>query len=1601
MAATQILGRNIQFPIYKDVNGQKQNWNNLVLRKSALESVVMSLGDKISGDVYYKDNTLNFTSDLYIEYNDVKYTLVNPPIVIKEGLVNDNSDLKGMTKYSLVFYHPMYILGNLPFSDVAVTQDEQKYLSENKTFSWIGKPQDYLAKLNKNLDGTEWICELSSSVPQDKLNELSEVLTFDNNTIADALKTWYETWGLPFVVGQVKITESAYASGKRFKVVLGYPSNEIEYQGEPYVFRYGQGVGLKNNSRNPRNNKIITRIAGAGSEDNIPYGYPQIIWYGVQDWEYSAYTDVVRKYTRSKDAFDTDMNQRIEEEPMEQGKQALTEYKNAVDNQRDGSDAVTGLYQWTVTVKKNYVAGTFVGYHYESTDNVSQSGGYVTDLDASTPAPNAYPLYNGIVGGQWVKLIKHPFTRTTLMPSIYSQTVFNKVSPYLPDGTTNSDYDPDTELVDYYDAVYSQEYPYPNPINRLAPSYESHKFEDIKPEFDPNEEQGIVAVQALNNDLTPATEWDDSLDDEGNYVQSYFQITLPQLEFDLYACAAITQEMQINMRSGACLGCTFTIQVDWEDYKKNFYSADGKTFLPDGEQRDLTKYPKSNLEQINVVVQKDLNTFGTIMPNVYQYPEPNDLFVILGISLPLSYIQDAEQRLDAESKSFMLENNVYYFDYPLKFDEYFLANHTDILSQIQPNAIVHFAYANEPEPLQLYVKQITVRFGDSPLPQYDITLTDNIEVVLNQIGHVASDVEKLSSLISAVRQSYGRNVWYELNKKLAKDKSDRTPYDLGARKFVTENGIESSDFTKGVNGGALWKDESDNWHFESDYINARKKFVAKEVQIEDVHHVGGQMLLTAASCKCDFVVETTDGNGNPCYRCFFLKKDDSGKEITNDWRTNDQAFVNTFNLEDDEQGNDGNHYLWYLVSSTSNTTSETHEQYVIDGVTYETEDYHFIDLPKTFCDEDSSAPLAGDNIVQLGHRGNDTDRQNAIIIAGAGEGSPYIQQFVGIDDFRLPDPQTQIKPNENVFTGMVTMQAGSVIDGQVLDENVKIGRSNFLLNTGFRGQYESVDLVANTELDSDFELWSPSLDNWTAINAYVQDSQDSASTKECVIRDGSIVQELTLPVTQGTARIIPQGTACIFTFKGKGSGITFACGGNTIEVPLTSEYAVHSIPFTTNINATTFTIEGNATICELYLEKGTVASTSWEPSPFDNDPALGRMQELQFLTDAIHEASTTMLGGLVLSNIIEVGNYVDGEMKDVTAGMSGVYNDDDDVAFFGGGTLKQAIEAVSMFKSNPNYRPTQEEWDAVAHAVITHGGRAILNDVILKGNIYAENGYFKGELQAANGTFTGELQAANGTFTGELSGVTGTFTGTISSNDNTVLMTSSTLEDAWGLGFEWKGFAVSCNGLIDGDLATFGARIDETNNIDYGRLVLVNRNHTTKYQNGTIILDANDYSLSCVKITNEESNTQKINTQKINVGHHVYLNSAIIGSKLNEFTPSANANIIQIVNGNKVLLYGTYQTVYLPTLAMCKAALGITDDTHFSIELIVMCTAGSNSHEILGYTQNDSSTHDCPHIRGDNYADEQRVGVGEGDTAHFEMVYNGTIFDAFIISHRY
>ena len=1000
------LGRNITFDIY---NEDGTSFHNLVIHNASYDSVVMSLGDKITGDVYYKDNTLLVTMKEYIVYKGIKYVLVNPPTTVKEGLVSDNSQLKGMTKYSFEFYHPMYALSNFPFTDVAVTNDEKIYLSQNKTFSWVGNLEGFIDKLNANLKNTEWVVQYRTSPSiASKAQKISDVLTFDKNTIADALKTAYETWEIPFVVNSyegdlpsnytrlewVKIEElhqvvsgeespfwlfidnlasvstddkiyyckvyngknlvhhmipclnangnvglyddvidtffgsnqeitftagNKIGQGKRFEVIFGMPNERIyDDEGNEFVFKFGKGLGLKNNSRTPRKNKIVTRIVGYGSERNVPFGYPQIVWADQQhqDWDYTINND--------------------------------------------------------------------------------------------PNAYNSYPIYDGIVGGQLVRLIKHPFTRTTLMPSIYSDTVNKKVNPLA------SGYNPEIEIKDYYDAPAS----YPNPINPQAPSFEIHEFGDIKPElgnesiisaFPYNEESqktetvfnsvesflltlatsitnasnenekaamtrlynaisgsaraytdsnnggsytfdckvtnkdGIMYVKYTSDHFNIDTSvlydpsnarWIDDMDDDGNYIQSYFKITLPQLSFDLYASAAITEEMQINMRSGDCIGCTFPVQVDWDDYKKNFYDANGNfdPVIGEGHPRNGNKYPDSSQGQITVIVQKDLNTFGTLMPDIYRQPHSGDKFVILGISLPLSYISNAETRLDDAMKEYMLENNVYYYDYPLKFDEHFLATHTDILSQIKNNTRISFQYAGVQ--MALFVKQITIKYGEDVLPKYDITLTDDIEIVLNQIGQVTDDVSRMRVQVSELQKYYSENLIQEINAKLSKIQDDvcqgMITFQQGLNAIgnvIFSDEIRSPQFQTGLYEGRGWRiDNLGNSEFES--LRVRSYLEVVELLVNRMQAQEGDTLFSDND-QIDRLDRVE--SGGTVYYILSLKEKYEGYVTSQMYGNIVKGIINTLaakqagvsNVEDTQQTeHDGeNSYFtsWMRVVGTHNT----------------------------------------------------------------------------------------------------------------------------------------------------------------------------------------------------------------------------------------------------------------------------------------------------------------------------------------------------------------------------------------------------------------------------------------------------------------------------------------------------------------------------------------------------------------------------------------------------------------------------------------------------------------------------------------------------------
>ena len=833
-------------PILNIYNEDGTPFHDISLRKHTFSTIVMSLNDKIEGEFYYKDNSLSFTLQEYVEYKGIKYILKNPPVVVRKGMTSENSEAKGMTKYSCTFYHEMIELYNIPFTDIAISSSEESYRSEKRTFSWIGTLNMFVQKINSCLVGTKWTCKLQPTFEDD--GTMSDVLSFSNQFIPDVCKTAYETWKVPFVVDG-------------YTIWFGKPSKEIlDDENNPYIFKFGQGVGLKNNDCTPKNNKVITRIAGYGSNINIPYGYPIIL--------------------------DADGNR-----------------------------------------------------------------------------------------------IEHPYTRDTLMPSVYVEAVRKKVL-----------FGSKKPLIDYYDADSS----YPTPINPLAPVFHIQEFSSIQPTIEGMTYKG-QAIDLFKEVIVPEGGWDDYIDPEtGEVRQSYFDVTLYPLGFDLYAQAAVTSGMTFSMKSGDTLGANYEVAVDWEDVKKNFYVTDEAgniVFKPNGEQRDYAKYPDSTGQAITIKLTKDLETFGTIMPSKFQQVKTGDKFVILHIEMPQAYIDKAQERLDVAMKKYMLENNMPLYDYPLSFDEHFLETNQAILAQIKPNTIVRFLYKDNEGAMELSVKEMSIQYGTNPLPTYNITLTDEVSIVLNQIGQIADGLSKLGSQVAQLQAIYGLDIVGELNKKLSRVKDDTAQ---GMITFL--RGLKVGSYVTGSTGGIFYADTDGKSHAELDYLTVRMKAMFYALEIIKTGVIGGRQMITpggAIECiKIEDRNDILDEEGNKTgenvwdyWRCYFYQ-DDGTEALDNRFRAGDMALAQDFNIKEGVYENVSNHYFWRLVVNVGT---------------------NYIDISKTDADAASDAPRVGDTICQLGNKAfvdangvthvEDKTRQSAIIFSAVDTFSPSMTLYAGINSY--------------------------------------------------------------------------------------------------------------------------------------------------------------------------------------------------------------------------------------------------------------------------------------------------------------------------------------------------------------------------------------------------------------------------------------------------------------------------------------------------------------------------------------------------------------------------------------------------------------------------
>ena len=429
-------------------------------------------------------------------------------------------------------------------------------------------------------------------------------------------------------------------------------------------------------------------------------------------------------------------------------------------------------------------------------------------------------------------------------------------------------------------------------------------------------------------------------------------------------------------------------------------------------------------------------------------------------------------------------------------------------------------------------------------------------------------------------------------------------------------------------------------------------------------------------------------------------------------------------------------------------------------------------------------PAVGDNIVQLGFQGANPIRTSAIILSATASDAPSTKYYQGITTFSLQDCEVKDEGFEGgqfhsriygtyyvgdreqsnyisydpltktaTFKGVAIFEPGTTLpDGTPIEQLQDIGikSGNMLLNSGFTGDYTSQQFDEKTEISDETAIFSDSAKYWESENAEFIETEESASGHAVNLTEGGLAQQISEKLISGEKYTL--------SFKASGKSLKFTVGGYSENMQLTDELKRYSVIFScSDPEDKRFRIfEATACVMEITLNQGNLP-VQWQTAFDDQDKTLASLEAFQYLTAAITEAKTTVNGGLVMTQDIRVGQYRNGKMVRETGGMSGYAATRNSPFIWGGGDMLQAFYTIGKYIYDPGYMATDEELKKMCSFVLTHGGRAILNDIILHGYIYAKGGVLQ-SVRSPNGNFSIDEQG-NVVLKGNVTATSGSFGG--------------------------------------------------------------------------------------------------------------------------------------------------------------------------------------------------------------------------------------------------
>lgn len=211
-----------------------------VKRMSGAPSITCTVIHSLCLDKMWVDN-------IYTTFNGEKF-------FIKQTASSSYDNTDSRYKHELELVSERIILDNVYFYDVVqndVTNDKPVSNSSNVVF--FGDIHEFANRLNYSLQYSK---VGYSVVVDDGISSEGKMMSFQNQFFSNVLQEIYNNYGIPYYfVGKV--------------IHIGYTNNAITH-----TFKYGVDESLLSIQKQNANYKLVNRVTGVGSADNIPYYYP-------------------------------------------------------------------------------------------------------------------------------------------------------------------------------------------------------------------------------------------------------------------------------------------------------------------------------------------------------------------------------------------------------------------------------------------------------------------------------------------------------------------------------------------------------------------------------------------------------------------------------------------------------------------------------------------------------------------------------------------------------------------------------------------------------------------------------------------------------------------------------------------------------------------------------------------------------------------------------------------------------------------------------------------------------------------------------------------------------------------------------------------------------------------------------------------------------------------------------------------------------------------------------------------------------------------------------------------------------------------------------